>query len=83
MNRASSGQRIIQRYCRMLCVRGLTMVQAAGELHRLGDRRVCVRARTGAARVRAQPAVSFFFSNSFTWPGLALPPVAFMTWPTK
>lgn len=26
---------------------------------------------------------SFFFSRSFSWAGLALPPLSFITWPTK
>src|SRR6202042_3353430 len=47
--------------------------------HRVGDvsRHCAVRTRTGAQRP------SFFFRRSLTACGLALPPDAFMTWPTN
>src|SRR5690606_4474763 len=37
----------------------------------------------GTGRSRRHSAASLRFSSSFTCPGLALPPVAFITWPTK
>jgi hypothetical protein len=45
------------------------------------------RARLQRAHARARPVhdqpPSFFLSSSFSWAGFALPPVAFITWPTK
>jgi len=40
------------------------------------------RARS-ASNEGTQPHPNLFFSNSFTFPGFALPPLAFITWPTK
>lgn len=56
------------------------------ERHPVATQRVALEGETADAVEivlgHGQPA-SFFFSSSFSCAGLALPPVAFITWPTK
>src|SRR5262249_6879014 len=42
-----------------------------------------LRPRVAQARKAPQPHPNLFFNNSFTFPGFAFPPLAFITCPTR